>query len=510
MSDAPGRWHWIALAGILGIGALLRFTALSEGIPFSLGIDEPEIMERAVRMMKTGDLHPHFFDYPGFYIYFQFLLACVRFVVGSIQGQWAHLDQAPVAEFYLWARAATAMFGTATIALVYMAGRRISPLAGLVSAAVFALQSLHVRESHFVLTDVPMTFFVALTWVLTLRACERRDWQSCVSVGMAVGAAAATKYNGGVAILLPLLGLLLQAAPWRERLRGLTVMGIATGVTFLCLAPYTVLALPEFLNAFAYLADMYADGPPRPEPAWITYLKHLRNNFSIPGLVVAASGVLFALRAGWRGPRSTVGRTWLMAAGFAAVYFEMIAGQRLVWGRYLLPLLPFLSVLAGGAIAETSRLLAARWTWISRPGVLAAVLTAVIVVQPTRNAVSWLNTSLKTTTNEQAYEWLMANLPAGSKIASETREVLLPADRYTLVYPRRLIDHQAEHYVDEHFDFLIASSASFRVAFYDTPPDPVALSAYSTLFRQNEQLITFVPDADHPGPEYRIFRVVKP
>jgi hypothetical protein len=510
MSDAPGRWHWIALAGILGIGALLRFTALSEGIPFSLGIDEPEIMERAVRMMKTGDLHPHFFDYPGFYIYFQFLLACVRFIVGSIQGEWAHLDQAPVAEFYLWARAATAMFGTMTIGLVYLAGRRISPLAGLVSAAVFALQSLHVRESHFVLTDVPMTFFVTLTWVLTLRACERRDWKSCLWVGMAVGAAAATKYNGGVAILLPLLGLLLHSAPWRERLRGLVLMVVASGGTFLCLAPYTILALPEFLNAFAYLADMYADGAPRPEPAWLTYLKHLRNNFSIPGLVLAVAGVLLAVRAGWRSPRSSSGRTWVMAAGFAFVYFDMIAGQRLVWGRYLLPLLPFLSVLAGGAIAEIGRLTAGRWSALSRPAMTAFVLTAIVVAQPTMNAVSWLRTTLKTSTSEQAYEWLTANLPLGAKIATETREVLLPADRYTIVYPRRLIDHDPSHYIDDDVDYLIASSAAFRVAFYDNPPDTAALSAYSTLFRRNEQLVTFAPTNDHPGPEYRIFRVVKP
>ncbi|MDA1305977.1 MAG: phospholipid carrier-dependent glycosyltransferase, partial [Acidobacteria bacterium] len=155
MAHAQTRWHLPALLLILAIGAVLRFTALGQGIPYALGIDEPEIMERAVRMMNTGDLHPHFFDYPGLYIYLQFLVACVRFVVGSIGGLWSNLNQAPPAEFYLWARAVTAAFGTATILLVYLAGRRISPLTGLLAAALFAVQSLHVRESHFVLTDVP-------------------------------------------------------------------------------------------------------------------------------------------------------------------------------------------------------------------------------------------------------------------------------------------------------------------------------------------------------------------
>ena len=34
---------------------------------------------------------------------------------------------------------------------------------------------LHVRESHYVLTDVPLTFFVTLTLLLSLRAHERGD-----------------------------------------------------------------------------------------------------------------------------------------------------------------------------------------------------------------------------------------------------------------------------------------------------------------------------------------------
>jgi hypothetical protein len=43
---------------------LLRVWGIGHGLPFSLGIDEPEIMERAVRMMKTGDFNLHFFECP--------------------------------------------------------------------------------------------------------------------------------------------------------------------------------------------------------------------------------------------------------------------------------------------------------------------------------------------------------------------------------------------------------------------------------------------------------------
>jgi 4-amino-4-deoxy-L-arabinose transferase-like glycosyltransferase len=507
MSNAPTRWHLPVLFVILALGAVLRFTALGQGIPFALGIDEPEIMERSVRMMNTGDLHPHFFDYPGLYIYLQFLVACVRFVVGSIGGLWANLNEAPPAEFYLWGRAITALLGTATIALVYLMARRISPATGLVAAALFAVQSQHVRESHFVLTDVPMTFFIGLAGLLTVRACERRRVRDCVLVGMAVGAAAATKYNGGVAILLPALALLLTSGSWWWRVRAMTLTSVIAGLTFLLCAPYTVIALPEFLNAFAYLANMYADGPPRPEPAWLTYTKHLRNNFSIPAMVAAGGGVVLAARALITTRRTAATTTWALAAAFSLVYFYMIAGQRLVWGRYLLPMLPFLCVLAAGTVVWLAQWVGRRWPVPQLATATAVVLVLILGATPTINAVGWLRTASRVSTNEQAYRWILENLPAGSRIANETREVLLPVNRYTIEYPRRLITHDVDHYQQAGFHYLIASSLSFKAAFYDVPPEQAALVAYNELFRRTEHLITFMPSTEHPGPELRIYRV---
>src|SRR4030088_2615616 len=97
----------LGLVLALVTAALLRFWALPQGVPFSPGVDEPEVMERAVRMMKTGDFNPHFFDYPTLYMYIQAAVATFRFVIGAMRGQWAGLAQAPTEEFYLWGRAVT-------------------------------------------------------------------------------------------------------------------------------------------------------------------------------------------------------------------------------------------------------------------------------------------------------------------------------------------------------------------------------------------------------------------
>ena len=112
------RQSAITLAMILALAAMLRFVGIGSGIPFNIGVDEPEIMDRAIRMMRTGDFNPHFFDYPGLYFYVQLGVACLRFIVGATAGHWTSLDQVDAADFYLWGRAVTALLGTLTVFLV--------------------------------------------------------------------------------------------------------------------------------------------------------------------------------------------------------------------------------------------------------------------------------------------------------------------------------------------------------------------------------------------------------
>ena len=112
------------LPAIIAAAGLLRFWSLGYGIGATLGVDEPEIVGRAVHIIKTGDFNPHFFDYPSLYIYVQALVAIPRFIWGAIDGEWGTLAAAPSSAFYLWARAITATLGTATVYLVYRCAKR--------------------------------------------------------------------------------------------------------------------------------------------------------------------------------------------------------------------------------------------------------------------------------------------------------------------------------------------------------------------------------------------------
>ena len=63
----------------------------------------------------------------------------------------------------------------------------MGPHQALLSAALLAVMPLHVRESHYVLTDIPTTFFVSVAFLLTLAAHEHPTAAAFAKAGAAAG-----------------------------------------------------------------------------------------------------------------------------------------------------------------------------------------------------------------------------------------------------------------------------------------------------------------------------------
>ena len=500
------RRSFVMLAVILIAAAVLRFWALDAGIPYSIGVDEPELMNRAVRMMQTGDFNPRFFDYPGFYIHLQLAVACARFLAGATAGEWTALDQVVPTDFYLWGRAVTALLGTATVFLLYQVGMRWGTRYAALAAGLLAVMPMHVRESHFVLTDVPVTFFVTLTFLLSLRAGEHGHAGAFAWAGIAAGIAAATKYPGALAILLPLTAVWMTPGTKPSRLlAALAVLGGAAAA-FLLAAPYTILDLPGFLNGYARLTQSYS-GAPRADPSWSVYLTHLKNGLEWPAFLMVIAGLILGAVRAVRGP----GRVrWTLAVVFPVVYFWFVSRHTLVYGRYLMPLIPFACILAAAAVVSGVSLL--RRFDIPRAArtALIATLTVAALLPPAIQAVGWNAMVSRTSTIDQAHYWIVQNVPKGSKLAIETRELLLAPESYkTLNVPRLVFNHTSpgeyDAFVAQGFQYLVASSRGYGQALHSPHKLPDEYAAYMRLFEQSRELVRFTPSEEHPGPEIRIF-----
>lgn len=499
------RTSRLALAIVLIAAAVLRFWALGRGIPYAVGVDEPEILERAVTMMRAGSLHPHFFDYPTLYIYLQLVVAVVRFITGALTGEWASLAQADGGSFYLWGRAVTATFGVATVLLVYHVGMRWGARHALLAAGLLAVLPLHVRYSHYVLTDVPLTFFVTLTFLLSLSAHERGTVGGFVWAGTAAGVAAATKYNGGLALLMPLMASWMAVSLRVGRLRAALASIAACAAAFLICAPYTVLDLPGFLNNLARLIAEYRNATPLHDPIGLLYLKYLlRHAFGWPALLLAGGGMCLGIVRLVRGP----GRVrWALAVTFPAVYFWMLTTQGIVYARYLLPMVPSLCVLAAVAVVSGVSLLrryeiprAARTALIAGLTIAALLPPAIVSVQGDRDLA-------RVSTLDVAYAWIVHNIPAGSRIVVEQRALRLPAQyRSQNISYLRLKSY--EQWRGESIDYLIASSGAYGPVLQSPHAFPTEYGQYMHLFTLTRELARFQPSSDMTGPELRVLKVV--
>ncbi|MGH9372948.1 MAG: ArnT family glycosyltransferase [Vicinamibacterales bacterium] len=493
----------MSLAAILIVAAALRFFALGAGIPYAVGGDEPQIVHRAVTMMRTGDFNPHFFDYPGLYIYVQLGVAAARFMAGAMAGDWHSLNEVTTDDFFLWGRAVTAAFGTLTVLLVFQIGLRWGTRPALLGAGLMAVMPLHVRESHFVLTDVPMTFFVTLTFLLALRAHEQQRAGGFAWAGAAAGLAAATKYPGGLALLLPLVAVWMAPATRPSRVSGALAAAGASAAAFLLAAPYTVLDLPGFLNGYARIASSYA-GPAGAEPAWSIYLKHLRNSVQWPAFLLMLGGVVMALVRAVRGP----GRVrWTLAVLFPVVYLWFLSGQTLIFGRYLLPLVPFACVLAAAAVVSGVSLL--RRFSIPRALRTALIigLTVATLLPATITSIRFTQGIAKPGTAWQAYEWISRNVPRDSTIVIESAGLVLTHSPFKSSQVRQLREHEYSHYVDTGVDYLVASSQSYGPYVEAPHLFPGEYAQYMRLFEQSKEVARFTATTEHPGAELRILKV---
>jgi 4-amino-4-deoxy-L-arabinose transferase-like glycosyltransferase len=472
--------------GLILLGALaVRLSSLSAGVPYALGIDEPAVGERALRIIRTGDWNPHIFDYPTLVIYLHAVVALVRFMVGASRGEWASLADFRIADFYLAGRFVSACLGTATVWLTYRIGRdAASERTGLIAAAQLALLPMHVRESHFMLTDVPATALTTLTLYLATRIETIRYWLA----GVVAGLAAAAKYNGGVAIVAVLIAIAKLREPVSERLRMIVMSTLAAAVAFLVATPFVVLDLPTFLNSFAAQMSRLAQARATPEPVWLTYLKH----FALSGVLwlpLAGAGLMVVVFR-----RATRNR-WLPVLGFGAAYFYMLAAHPLVFASYALPLAPVICLLAAAGIEGITRPLPAvpRVPRRLMHAVAVLLLLAPLLVPFGRNSLAWDRQAGRRDTRQMAADWIRATLPPRTRVAVENNgPTYLSAAGLEVIAVDLLIDHPIEWYLQQKVQYLVVSSAiAWAQGYADAGP----------------RTLDVPTSPEHPGPAIRVVRL---
>jgi 4-amino-4-deoxy-L-arabinose transferase-like glycosyltransferase len=404
--------YW--LAAIVLLGAALRLFPIWFGLPYLLARPDEDAALRHANTVLDGDLNPHFFHWPSLLFYlFASLFTAVAWVRSALS-----LDPAlATAHQLLVGRACVALAGTLTIVVLFRIARRLADATtGLVAAGFLAVATLHVRDSHFAMTDVVMTLLVATSLGLLLRGLDLAAAGSTAreaairwfgAAGLAGGLGASTKYSA--AAILAGMGaaqVLVLTTPktWPRAWLPSGVFLAAFALGFLIATPYAVLDFEKFSTDlrfdFAHLSEGHVVNLGR---GWIYHVTtSLPNGVGLPMLIAALIGIVpMAARHG---------RSALVVGAFAAAFYASIGSGETVFFRYVLPLVPIVCLLAAVGVRYAGSWLSARTRVSSQAAVV--VLATVIAAPALVNSVRLDLLLAKTDTRVLAGQWLVPRMNA--------------------------------------------------------------------------------------------------
>jgi 4-amino-4-deoxy-L-arabinose transferase-like glycosyltransferase len=503
--------HWL-LSAILLLALGLRLAAIDYDLPDIYHPDEPAVIRISREMFATGDLNPHFFDYPSLSFYSNALAYAPLYLSGRLTGAFDDRAdilplqsvtlgtvRAPQPAAVLLNRGVSLVMGVGAVALLYLIGRILydRPNVGLIGALLLAVAPNHTYHSRIVTTDAMVTFFILLTMLMAALIFRQGRTRHYVLAGLAVGLAAGTKYNGAMIALVVPLAHFLRAGwgGWRDG--RLYAAGLAAVAVFLLTTPYAILDYPAFSTAVLGVVGHYdrghagMDGHPL---AW--YAAFLWSTTTLlPLLAVAQIG-----RGLWQRSRPT-----LLLAAYPVVYFLFILRFEVRNDRTILPIVPFLFLLAAVVLAD---LLALTAQAHSRPARLAATalavgLLAATVLYPATLTLRENRVLAGELSLETAAVWLAANLEPGARVAVGAYSPFVDQSDFDVVGFNSLIDDPPAWFAAQGFDYVIAASGMYG-RFYREPARYAAeIAHYDRLFAALELVRVF----DDGFNEVRVYRV---
>lgn len=368
--------------------------------------------------MLDGDFNPRFFHWPSLTFYvFAALFACASFLrrLVSLDPSVDYAQQVMIGRLFV------AAAGTATVAILFSIGRRIAgTTTGLIAAALLAVAVLHVRESHFAMTDVLMTLLATGCLAVLLAAFDRARGREITpstlamfgAAGALAGLAASTKYSAvAVSASMAAAQMLLLAGRREGVLRAFlpsVVFGAALVIAFLLGTPYAVLDYERFRTDLEFDFTHLSEGHGGLDlgRGWSYHVtRSLPHGLGLSAFVAAVVGLVPLLR------RHT--QHGLIVLAFGIALYVALGGGRTVFFRYILPLVPLACIPAAVAVERVS-------CWLRDRGLplrTARAVTVLVVLAPGVVNSVWMDLVLaRTDTRVLAGRWLQEHARAGESL----------------------------------------------------------------------------------------------
>ncbi len=446
------RWRPLVLWGLMLLGLALRLYGLNWDQGNSFHPDERQILFQVIKIAwptsfaqfrdpVNSPLNPHFFAYGTLPIYLLALVGNVLSHFFPTLGSFANLT--------LVGRVLSALFDSGTIVMTgYLAllltkdtapGRPHAWNVALLTAALVAFTPFQLQLSHFYAVDTMLLFFVEFTILasVVLVNTERLLLWS-VLAGLGYGLAVGTKFSAAPLAIPIVVALILR---WYQRRdlfsAAFTLLSIAlvTIIAFLIVEPYALLDMSNFIQQVAdqgSLARGTLDLPYVRQFAGTIPFVYEAQNMLLWGLglmlgLAAFAGLLWLLWRVWKRDAAL----WLVVLSWVVVYGAIMCSFYVKFMRYMLPIYPFLTLIAASFLLA---LLRREWRFEQSGNtavrVLVKILRYCVIIVPLGGTLfqglALLNIYSQPNTRIQASSWIYNNLKPGSVLTYEQWDDPLP------------------------------------------------------------------------------------
>lgn len=341
------------LFSVLCLGALVRYWGITFGLPETFSRPDEEFIVNASLKFFQGDFNPEFFRYPSLYMYLLYAVFKIYHLFQNMRGinlpipDYQIVSQ-DLSEYYLLDRAFSALLGTLTILVVYKLVKLFfDKKVALTSSLFFALAYLHVRDSHFGVTDTPLTFFVLWSLFYIMKSYRDKNLKNYIIAGFISGLSASIKYNGFILVvpmvIVHALNLLEQKGNVFKFILDERILLFISVMSFSFLlgTPYAYWEfdkfIVQFLSEINHLQEGHGINLGR---GWLYHLRFsLFYGLGWSFLIFSLVGMVFLFIKDLRKA--------ILLCAFPIIYYIIIGKGFTVFIRYTLPVIPFLCITAG-------------------------------------------------------------------------------------------------------------------------------------------------------------------
>ena len=316
-------------------------------------------------LFKPGlaPFNPGWFEKPPFHTYFNYFLSV--WPIRSLANAMGIVPETAEHWQILWSKLLQILLHAAATATLYrILLRTAGTNAALIIAALFATSAGLVAHAHFLTADIPVLFWMLLAFLFCQRLFESGRWRDYAAAGLITGIAAAAKYNGiGVGIAIPVAHMaryvsLRQRPPivrWALAPKLILALGLVVA-GFLLANPFALLDFRTFYGDFSYnlaVAPVYEG---QTGHSYGRFFVALAEAIGFPTLLCLSAGALYSLArslAPSKDPRNRAAM-WMSAAVLLLYYAKFAPFPRLE-NRFVLPIAPYLLILAAPALDRALR-----------------------------------------------------------------------------------------------------------------------------------------------------------